>query len=375
MRIGYDAKRLFNNFTGLGNYSRTLVHDLAHYYPDNEYFLYSPKITVNHDTQTFASSPMYHYFIAPKFWPNALWRTYHIPKLAKKHELDVYHGLSHEIPVGIDQTNIKSIVTIHDLIYKSHPDQYAPLDRKVYDSKIKYALEHADKVIAISQSTKQEILKYFKVEEEKIEVVYQSCSGIFLQRKSAQAKEEVQSKYKLPSEYYLYIGSIVERKNLLGILKAILALPKDLQLPLVVVGNGRGEYRKKVDDFIAKHAMESSVHFIGPDFDDLPTIYQMSKLFLYPSVAEGFGIPVLEALLSQVPVITSNCSALPEVGGEGALKVDPTSVDGIRSSIIKVFSDDDKTTRNIEIGFKHALEFSGKNASDQLMGIYQNLLV
>ncbi|MEM6379245.1 MAG: glycosyltransferase, partial [Bacteroidota bacterium] len=171
-RIGFDAKRLFNNTTGLGNYSRTLVNNLAYYYPDNAYFLYSPKVQRNDDTHEFLNSPSYSVYV-PKGLSKPGWRFFRVRQQLKKHKLDLYHGLSNEIPLGMDHFPIKKIVSVHDLIYRHFPKQYGTYDRQVYDFKTKYACEHSDQVIAISESTKQDIIKFYHVPEEKVKVVYQ----------------------------------------------------------------------------------------------------------------------------------------------------------------------------------------------------------
>jgi glycosyltransferase involved in cell wall biosynthesis len=371
--IGFDAKRLFNNFTGLGNYSRTLLRDLSTYYPDHAYFLYTPKVTKNEETHFFLNSAMFAVAGPTRFTPKAYWRSKGIlPQLAK-HKLDIFHGLSHELPFGIQKTGIKTVVTIHDLIFKYYPKQYGWLDRKIYDYKFRYACEHADRVVAISESTKKDIVKYYGIDPEKIEVVYQSCHERFMQEKSQKTIAEVLRKYQVPNDYLFYVGSIIERKNLLGIVQALEKLPKAVALPLVVVGGG-GAYKRQVQAYIQHKGLKDRVHFIRPTFEDLPALYQNASVFLYPSKYEGFGIPILEALFSRVPVISSNLSSLPEAAGKDAYLINPDEPVQMAIGIEHILTDSTFRQNMIDKGYAHAQYFKGEVVTAQMMAVYDALM-
>lgn len=371
-RLGFDAKRLFNNFTGLGNYSRTLLYNLGQYFPDHAYFLYTPKTKKNGETQYFLNSPSYS-VQTPRVLPKSYWRTRGLISSLKRQHIQLYHGLSHEIPIGMAKSGIPTVVTIHDLLYKHFPEQYAWADRQIYDFKFRYACEHANKIVAISEATKKDIIDFFDIPGEKIEVIYQTCHDRFMQERSQKTLDAVKEKYQLPDAYLFYVGSIIARKNLLGIVQAIDLLPKDLQLPLVVVGR-RSEYQKQVDAFIQKRGWTGQVIFIDPTFKDLSALYQQARLFLYPSFAEGFGIPVLEALYSKVPVLTSNCSSLPEAAGPGAYLADPHSAEDIAAGIEKILTDDSYRANLIKEGFEYAQQFKGEPLVHQMMDLYEGLL-
>ncbi|HEY1871708.1 MAG TPA: glycosyltransferase family 1 protein, partial [Chitinophagaceae bacterium] len=207
MNIGFDAKRAFHNQTGLGHYSRTLIHSLAKYFPAHEYFLFNPK-----PSSLFQFNQKNIHEVLPHGFPSttftSAWRSSWVKKDLKKLNIDLYHGLSHEIPVGIDQTQIKSIVTIHDLIHERYPEQYNPVDVKIYNKKFRYACKHADKVITISEQTKNDILDFYKTPAEKIVVTYQSCNPAFGELLTEAQKKIVQLKYDLPAKFFLYVGSI-----------------------------------------------------------------------------------------------------------------------------------------------------------------------
>ena len=371
-RIGFDAKRLFNNFTGLGNYSRTLVQNLLYYYPELAYFLYTPKITKNEDTNVFLNSPAYSVH-GPGKLEKIAWRSYQIRRQLKQHKIELFHGLSNELPAGLNKYPIKKIVTIHDVIFKHFPQQYPSTDRFVYDLKTKYACNNADLIIAISESTKKDLVQFYNIKEEKIRVIYQTCSELFFQDKSEVLIDKINKKYKLPQEYMLYVGSITKRKNLLNILKAMTMLPKEMEIPLVIVGSGKA-YKQEVLSFIQSHNLGRFIFFIRPENEDLPFIYQKASLFIYPSLFEGFGIPIIEALFSETPVITSNLSSMPEAAGPDSLLIDPTAPEAIAEAIDRVLSDQQLRANMIENGFNYAQQFRGEPLTEQLVKVYQEIL-
>lgn len=371
-RIGYDAKRLFNNFTGLGNYSRTLLRNLATYYPDEEYFLFTPNVQRTDQTKYFLDSPMYS-VQQPTQLRRLLWRSWGMTHDLRRHKIDLFHGLSHEIPFSLANSGIPSVVTIHDLIFQHYPEQYRWTDRLIYDYKFRYACDHADHIVAISESTKQDIMQFYGTPEDKITVVYQSCHEGFMTQTTAKAQARVLEKYQLPDTYLLYVGSLITRKNLLGIIEALHRLPADLRLPLVIVGNGDA-YKQRVVDLATRYQLQHLLHFIRPAFSDLPALYQHAQIFLLPAFYEGFGIPVLEALFSETPVITSNVSSLPEAAGPDAALVDPHSPDAIADAITTLLTDTERRAAQVAAGYAYAQRFNGETLTDQMMDIYQRVL-
>lgn len=383
MNIGYDAKRAYHNQTGLGHYSRTLIHSLAEYFPEHQYYLFNPRSSSTFQfTEQNVHEVLPATFIAKKL--SSVWRGNWVKKDLQQNKIDLYHGLSHEIPVNIQHTGIKSIVTIHDLIFERYPEQFKFIDRKIYAKKFRYSCEHADKVIAISEQTKQDIIDLYKTDPAKIEVCYQSCNPAFGERVTDEEKQVVKTRYQLPDEYFLYVGSIIERKNLLNICVAVNQLRHELTIPLVVIGNG-GEYKQKVKDYIHQHKLEDRIIFLSDNAaaksysafqsaKDFPAIYQQAIAMIYPSIFEGFGIPVLEALWSRIPVITSNISCLPEAGGEGAFYVDPAKPEEIATQMLHILNDKSFTAQQIEKGWLHAQRFSNYNTAAKVMEVYKAIV-
>lgn len=371
-RIGYDAKRLFNNFTGLGNYSRTLLRNLADYYPDNAYLLYTPKIVSNEETRFFLNSAMYHVQLPRTRFKN-WWRTSGVKKDLQRERIDLFHGLSHEIPWGIDKIGIRTIVTMHDVAFKRYPDYYPWIDLQIYDLKFRHACRQADRIVAISESTKRDIINYYGIKPEKIAVIYQSVHERFMQEKAPEIINGVLRKYQLPASFLLYVGSITKRKNLLNLVKALPMIPTSLQLPLVVIGKG-GSYRQRVQEYIARRRMEKQVLFTSVDFNDLPAIYQRASVFIYPSYYEGFGIPLMEALFSRTPVVTTNVSSLPEAGGPGATLIDPDKPEAIANALSELLNDCELRKEKIETGYLYAQQFRGEPLARQMAALYDDLL-
>jgi glycosyltransferase involved in cell wall biosynthesis len=383
MKIAFDAKRAYQNGTGLGHYSRTLISSLATNFPAHHYYLCAPKLTARFDVASFDNvhniTPAT--FLSKKL--KAVWRSNWVKRDLLNEGIDLYHGLSHEIPAGIQNTGIKTVVTIHDLIFERYPEQYNWIDVQIYRRKFKYACEHADLVIAISQQTKDDIIQFYKIPQEKIIICYQSCNPSFSLQVSDEEKQLVKARYQLPEKFFLYVGSIIERKNLLNICKALLQLKHTLEIPLVVIGEG-DDYEKQVKRFIADNELQKQVVFLSenpssslPSYKsaaDFPAIYQQAICMIYPSVFEGFGIPVLEALWSRVPVITSNVSCLPETGGDAAYYIDPTNPAEIAEGMLKIVYDEVLVSAMKDKGWQHAQKFTPAKCAADVMQVYLRLV-
>ena len=368
LSIGFDAKRAFVNAAGLGNYSRNTLRALGNVFPNNHYFLFTPKIVNNR-----FSLPQGSTVIMPNsFWWRALkpfWRRYKISGLAQKAKLDLYHGLSHELPIGIEKTSTKSIVTIHDLIFIRYPELYKRTDRKIYFKKYLHACKVADHIIAISEQSKHDIMDYFGIDQKKISVIYQSVNPIFFEENDQAKIEKTRKKYQLPSKFILSVGTIEARKNLKLVLQALNEM--ELDCPLVVVGKPT-KYMDTIKPLIHKLGDRLILLHQVKD-DDLNQMYRMARLMIYASVFEGFGLPIAEAQAAGCPVITSKVSSMPEAGGKAAHYISPNSISDISKGIKKIVDDDSYRVELIEKGFENSKRFSPDNYAEQLMTIYQKV--
>jgi glycosyltransferase involved in cell wall biosynthesis len=384
MRIGFDAKRAYHNNTGLGNYSRTLINNLARFAPGNEYFLFNPR-----PSRMFpqpVSGPVKEILPDTLLTKNfsSMWRSFWLTKYLKSNQIDIYHGLSHEIPYGMKRSGIPSVVTIHDLIFELYPDQFSPMDVFIFRKKFKYACKHSDRIIAISDQTKYDIVNMYGIDQNKIDVCYQGCHPMFETILPEAEREIIRKRYRLPEKYFLYVGSIIERKNLLGISKALHLARSEMNIPLVVIGSGK-QYKQKVKQYLAEHDLLDRVIFLSddnavtgdPEFvssASFPAIYQMASAMIYPSFYEGFGLPVLEAVWSRIPVITSNLSCLPEAGGPGAFYVNPSEPAEIADAMLKIASQNEPLTSRLEQGIQHAMKFSAEATTMAVLDVYAKVL-
>jgi len=376
MQIGFDAKRAYHNTTGLGYFSRTLINLLAHYYPEHNYYLYNPKSSDKFHPDSPAVHEVRPTAFLDKLFRSA-WRSSWVKKDLLKQGIDLYHGLSHELQMGIEKTGIRTVVAMHDLIPERFPEQFKPIDVAIYKKKYRHACRVADHIMAISEQTKQDIIDYYEIPAERITVCYQSVDPAFAQRATEQQKAAIRVRYGLPETYFLYVGTVIERKNLLNICKALFLLRGRLDIPLVVVGKG-GKYLEQVKDYIRQQNLERQIIFVSETAgyvaqEDFPAMYQMSTAMLYTSFFEGFGIPVLEAHWSQVPVITSNVSCLPEVGGPGAYYVNPNSSEEIAEGMFRLATDSALVQQLIQLSGPHIQRFAPEVYAASVMAIYERV--
>ncbi len=365
MKIAYDAKRFFHNASGLGNYSRDLVRILAKFYPQNQYILLNKNQSERGREILKFSNVFFEETSKGK-----MSRQFRMGMDAQNLGADIFHGLSGEIPLRWNQKPIKKIVTIHDLIFERFPEYYTWFDRKIHFWKFKKAAVSSDKIIAISEQTKQDIIHFFKIPEDKIDVVYQGCHASFKETPTQEFLNQVREKFKLPEKFILNVGTVEERKNLLNVVKAL----KETQIPLVVVGSRKNKkYVKKNESEIQKSGIE--VHFLqGVSMEELASIYRLADIFIYPSFFEGFGIPVIEALFSETVVITSNTSCLPEAGGPDSVYVNPESVEDIRAKIIFLWENESERNRRAEKGLQFVQKFNDEVIAKNLIHSYNDLL-
>ena len=373
MRIGFDAKRAFSNNTGLGNYSRDAIRVLSHYFPNNKYLLYTPKKNKN-PRLDFISDRENIIIRQPESLINKTlkiyWRSKNIVKDLLTNKIDIYHGLSNELPIGIETTSIKTVVTIHDLIFIRYPDLFNAIDRKIYHRKFKSACERANKIIAISDQTKKDIIDFLYIPEDKIKVVYQGCNKVFQNKIQEPKKHSVISKYNLPNNYLLYVGTIEERKNLLTLLKTLKKLP---QQKLVVIGSG-SSYKVKCLKFISKNNLSDRVIFLSDlSLKEMAVIYQSASIMIYPSIFEGFGIPILEALFCKTPIITSKGGCFSEAGGLNSKYINPLSVSDMKEAIIEIQNSSKLQQNMTEKGFEYAQKFTDDKIAKNLMEVYTDL--
>ena len=291
--------------------------------------------------------------------------------------------MSNELPRGIEKTNVKTVVTVHDLIFERFPETYPFDQRYVHRWKIKHACKIADAVIAISNQTKADLIQYYHVPEEKITVCYQSCNPIFQCVISENEKTIVKKRYHLPDQYFLFVSSIAPRKNLISVCEAMIKIKNQNNIPLVVIGNGKKD-KEDVKQLMAKNGLRDKLILLNElpaskdsnftTAKDFPAIYQQALALIYPSIFEGFGAPLLEALYSGIPVISSNASCLPEVGGDAAIYFDPYDINAISDHLIRISTDPQLRKVMIEKGLDQAKKFTQEQYAKDILNVYNKIL-
>lgn len=375
LHIGFDAKRAFFNQTGLGHYSRNLLQALTQYYPSNHYHLYSPKAPNGNTEQYLTQSPFVAHYpsgLLDRLFPS-LWRSAMLGSQLATDGIQLFHGLSGELPFDIQESKVRSVVTIHDLIFLDYPELYPAIDRKIYRTKSSLACERADRIIAISEQTKQSIIKHFGTRESKIDVVYQSCNPIYLQAPTPTQLAGVKNQYQLPDQYLLYVGSIAERKQTMELVEAFKLLNHP-GLKLVLVGNG-GEYLAKAKQYVQTNQLTDEVMFLNNvPTEDLPSIYRQAQAFVYPSLMEGFGIPIIEALYSGTPVVTLSGGCIQEAAGPGAVYTPNSQPQNIAEAIGKLVDNDTLRQQLITEGHAHVQQFTPQSFANGVMEVYGKAL-
>ena len=367
MIIGLDAKRIVRNGTGLGSYGRTLVNDLIRRGEEGvEYLLYAPDKGRNDLRSQIIEGARFCYPQgSPSSFRKAWWRTHGIVSDLKRDGVQVFHGLSGELPIGLRKAGIHGVVTIHDLIFLRHPEYYHWIDTKIYEWKFRQTLKEADQIIAISECTKRDIMELGGVNEDKIKVIYQSYAPRFSTTVTAAQQQEIRQRYNLPERFILNVGTVEWRKNLRLAVDALRLLPSDLHL--VAVG--------RQTDYATMLPKTNRLHLrSGVPDADLAVIYSLAEVFVYPSRYEGFGIPIIEAIAAGLPVVACTGSCLEEAGGPYCLYVDPDDVEGMAAALMSVIDGADDRAMHIYRSQQYIQRFRGIDVAGQVLAVYRELI-
>ncbi|MDE7159609.1 MAG: glycosyltransferase family 4 protein [Muribaculaceae bacterium] len=376
MKIGFDGKRAVANMTGLGNYSRLALESLADALRHDKLMVYTPAMRDNPRLERLLHTYNVEFRLPSGkglLRKGSLWRTWGISRDLKADGIGLFHGLSNELPLSIRHTGIPSVVTIHDVIYRRLPYCYKPVDRLLYDFKYGHSCRNADRIIAISERTKHDIMEFYGIPEDKIDVAYQGCDPQFRIQLPDHAIEAVRKKYLLPDRYLLQVGTIERRKNLELSVRALPGLPEDITL--VAVGRDNN-YLDHVRGIAEALGVETRLRVLeGVPFKDLPALNQGAEAVLYPSRYEGFGIPVLEGMESMRPVVAATGSCLEEAGGKAAYYVDPDDPGEMTDILRSIISGTDSgLAERILEGKIQASRFSNDNMARDILRTYRRVL-
>lgn len=366
MKIAFDAKRAFHNTTGLGNYSRDLIRGIDELKADVEMILLDPK--PNSGLRNWL--PESCEIISPKGgWRkiHPIWRTKQSGRSAFRNGAELFHGLSNELPTDLHKTKLRSVVTIHDLIFETHPHLFPKTDAVIYRRKFSSAARRADHIVCVSQFTRNLVCDLYGISKSKTSVIYQSCHPSFF-------KLSPKNENPIGKSYFLMVGRIEERKNHEVALRAMAQFPQQ-DVDLVIIGSDTS-YSPKVKAIITDLGLNDRVHFRhNVSLGELQNYYQNAAGTIYPSHTEGFGIPILESLLSGTPVITNQNGVFSEAGGEEAFYIDVDNPDDLVTQMMRVTHPDFDRDKNVQQAQKRIRDqFSPMGQAQKYVELYRQIL-
>lgn len=353
--------------TGIGTYTREIIKNLLDIDLKNSYYLFWSGRDYNmlkcyKNAKISISSRKHHRF----------WEQYYIPDILKNKNVDLYHVPQNGI--GLPQTkNSVYVATVHDLIPYIMPETVGRGYLTKFISQMPAIIPSLDMIITVSEWSKKDIMRIFDVPEEKIYVTPLAASDIFKPQDKNTAAEFLKQKYNIQDNMILYLGGFSPRKNVKSILVAFSMIRKNLSkdIKIVIIGSAKDEHQ-----FLYKLAqslnIEDNVIFTGyVPYEDLPFFYNTCDVFVYPSLYEGFGLPVLEAMCCGTPTITSNVSSIPEVAGDGALLINPFDAEELAHAMENVLEDDSLKADLVSRGFKRASLFDWKKTASETLKVYE----
>ncbi|HEX5817668.1 MAG TPA: glycosyltransferase family 1 protein [Gemmatimonadales bacterium] len=370
--IGLDAVRALRNGTGLGNHARGVLRGLREAAPDLALVLYSPRPArpAWAGLPTALAAPLR---LPPPAWRGpglrALWRTFRLGRAARRDGVTLYHGLTHEIPRDLPATGIPSVVTFHDLLFLTHPEFFPAIDRASYAWRYRWSAAHASAVVAVSAATRDALVERLGVAADRIAVIPPARDERFAAPVPAEALAAVRARHDLPSEYVVAVGTLEPRKNQALAVEAVARLGAGAP-PLVLVGRDGGSAATlralaHARGVAARVLLRSDVSDA-----DLPAVVAGARASCYLSVAEGFGMPIVEALGAGVPVVAAAVDCLREAGGPGTRYVPPDDADALAAALGEVLGDTALAGRMREQGRRHAARFDRVTLARRHLALY-----
>jgi glycosyltransferase involved in cell wall biosynthesis len=377
MRIGIDISRTVEESTGVGYYAKHLVRALAGIDAENDYLLYGIFYDCYPEGWRKASIPKSPNFrlhqknslswLVRKRWENA---GRHKEKLLGG--IDLLHSTAYTMPL---LSHLPVIVTIHDLSFFVYPQHHTEANYQFVTRNVHQAARRAGFIIADSESTKKDIMRFLHVPEERMEVIYLAAGDGFDEKRSPETIAQTKNKYGINKPYFLAVGSMEPRKNLASALIAFKALKETKKIDYqFVVAGGKGWKNEAFYRLLKKLSIDEHLVLTGyvPE-EELPALYQGAEVFVYPSLYEGFGLPVLEAMSSGTPVITSNASSLPEVAGDAALLVNPMETFDLYRAMEALVMNPALKADFKEKGFKQSKKFTWEKTALETLEVYRKV--
>ncbi len=374
MKIAIDGTIVREEITGTGFYITNLINGLIKIDNLNNYYIFGDEQYL----RKYIKIDKDNFKVVHKRFKNriirVLWQYFISPFELKRLKIDILHSPNYITPLF--KIGFKIILTIHDLTFLLFPEKYTITKRLLFGKMIPVFIKKSDKIIADSENTKEDILKFFSVPEDKISIAYVSYPDYYNHSIDRRKAKYIVKKYGIERDFMLYVGMIEPRKNIISLLKAFVELDKDLELDLVIVGK-KGWYFKEIEQYMESTVnlrLENKIIFTGYVSEhELKYFYRSALMFVYPTLYEGFGLPPLQAMACSTPVITSNVSSLPEVVGNAAIKINPHDLDELKNSIKWLYTDVEKRGELIKKGLENSNKFSLEKVALNVLSVYNSL--
>ena len=378
MRIGLDGKILTLRAGGTGRYAinltRAMLAEAAAHRPDLEFVVLTGPQTSREVMEEFRGR-CEECFLGAK--SSVIRSLTLVPAALRRLRVDIFHGMDH-VGIPLVGRSGKYVVTVHDVIPLILPETFTLRHRLVVRLALARVRRKADLVVVPSHAVKRDVVRRVGLPEDRVVVTHEGCEPRFRPVRSAAARRDVAARYGLPPRYVLAVGTLEPRKNLTTLLEAFARLRRDgevdADLRLVLAG-ARGWLDEPIFATVRSLGLEDAVRFTGfVDDADLPAVYSGAALFVFPSLHEGFGLPLLEAMACGVPVVTSNISSMPEVAGDAAVLVDPRDTDGLAAAIARLLRDEALRDRLREAGIARARQFSWEATARRTLDAYASVV-
>jgi glycosyltransferase involved in cell wall biosynthesis len=375
MKLGFDIRPFLKEETGVGIYFKNLLFHLSRLDTENEYYLFSSSFKdrfAEDKIPPFRRLHM-HDFRLPVKLINFLWHRLGRPRLDRffKEQLDLTHSPT---PLPLPTAGRK-VVTVYDLFFMNFPEQADPEARKVFSRKIGSSLPRADAVVSISEFTRNQILDRFAVDPAMVRTIHLGLDREFWAEKDEEACKALSGRLGLPEGFILFVGALEKRKNITGLLDALKVIHSRWgKLPLVLAGR-KGEDSQEVRKKAEALGLASSLIFTGYRTEkELRSLYGLADLFVFPSLWEGFGLPLLEAMASGLPVAASRRTAIPEIAGDAALYFDPENPEDMADRIIRGIEQTELRKNLVGRGLERAARFSWTRTAEESLALYREIV-
>ena len=368
MRIGIDIRALRAVRTGIGRFVVNLLDKLAIRDNENNYVLYFNSMKGGlPDDVAFNSKFEIKCTRIPNRLLNISWAYTPFPPVELLlRDIDVFHSPNFQMP---PTRKASRVVTVHDLVFLRYPEMAIPSSLRHYRPRIKYYLNRSDLIIAVSNATASDIVSYLNINENKIEVVHQGT--VTISKSSPEEINLMRSKFGIEGDYILFVGCIEPRKNLVRLFKAFEISGLSSHFQLILAGL-KGWHTDELFQLRRSLKCSDKIKWLNYVSDsELASLYSAASFFVYPSIYEGFGLPILEAMSAGCPVLTSSVSSMPEVAGDAALYVDPGNVESIAEGLQQLANDTALRTKLSEMGYKRVEMFKWENTADKMIEVYK----